>query len=203
MYASMTATARITWRALLVPLVLFVGRTHAAQLEAAFTTASRYDAVGHVVGTIAPDPDGGGALRLLAIRRTYTQNLLTKVENGQLTTWPDETVAPSSWSTFGFTGANIFQTREYVYDGYARVVVERVEGKNGTIEALTEWSYDNLGRVECEAVRMNAANFGGSAANACTLTAEGTQGPDRITRFTYDALDQNNTPRALRWHRRT
>src|SRR3546814_19088947 len=36
-----------------------------------FTYATRYDAAGRVTGTIAPDPDGAGAIKYAATRTTY------------------------------------------------------------------------------------------------------------------------------------
>jgi RHS repeat-associated protein len=58
-----------------------------------------------------------------------------------------------------------------------------------TPPTLTHYSYDNLGRLECTAVRMNAAAFPWGLP-ACTLGPQGSQGPDRITRNYYDAAGQ-------------
>jgi YD repeat-containing protein len=159
----------------------------AAQLEAPFTTATRYNAVGDVTGTIAPDPDQAGPLRLRAVRNTYSQGLLVRIETGQLTNWADESVAPADWGGYGFAALS---TREIAYDGYGRTSSERLRGADGTIESLVQHSYDGQGRVECVAVRMNKDVFASISTGACDPGTPGSQGPDRITRFTYDNLDQ-------------
>lgn len=60
----------------------------------------------------------------------------------------------------------------------------------GVTYALTQASYDVVGRPACQTVRMNPATFGTSPTSACTLATAGTFGPDRITAFTYDAANQ-------------
>jgi RHS repeat-associated protein len=172
------------------------GVAQSAQIESAYTAATRYDAAGQVVGTIQPDPDQAGPLRLLATRYTYSQGLLRSVELGELATWADETVAPASWINHGFYGANIFSTREYTYDADGRKATEGIRGSDGTLETLSQFSYDADGRVECIAVRLNPDAFGSlPVGGACALGIEGTQGADRITRFSYDSYDQVLTQR--------
>lgn len=160
---------------------------NAAQVELPYTLVSRYSPGGQLLGTIAPDPDDAGPLRYAATRYTYdtTNRLLLKVESGELSTWLDETVAPASWPGF-----SVFLTTEYTYDTYGRRVTERLIGTNGQAESLTQYSYDTWSRVQCKAVRMNPASYGSPPASACTLGAEGSDGPDRIHRYTYDVLDQ-------------
>jgi RHS repeat-associated protein len=158
-----------------------------AQVEAAYMSATRYDLAGRVTGTIAPDPDGGGPLRLKATRNTYTGARLTKVESGELSTFPNENVPVASWSGYGFT---IFLTQEFTYDAYGRKATESTRGTNGTVESLVQYSYDAGNRVQCKAVRMNPAAYSSLPASACVLGLEGTVGPDRITQYAYDALDQ-------------
>lgn len=58
-----------------------------------------------------------------------------------------------------------------------------------TITSVMQYSYDTAGRVECTAVRMNAAAFG-SLPGACAPGAVGTDGLDRVTRNVYDAAGQ-------------
>ncbi|NWM98544.1 hypothetical protein, partial [Escherichia coli] len=60
----------------------------------------------------------------------------------------------------------------------------------GVTYQVTQYSYDTAGRLECAAVRMNPAAFGSLPASACTLGAQGSQGPDRITKNVYDATGQ-------------
>lgn len=96
-------------------LALAVPVQVAAQASpSAYTSATRYDAMGRVTGTIAPDPDGAGALKHLATRTTYDgRGLPTKVETGVLSAWQSEAVAPASWGA-AFTVHNKVET---AYDG--------------------------------------------------------------------------------------
>ena len=58
----------------------------------------------------------------------------------------------------------------------------------GTSYAVTQYSYDVRGLLDCTAVRMNPAVFGSLPAGACTAsTLNVANGPDRITKNTYDA----------------
>ena len=87
-----------------------------------FTSGTRYDIDGRVVGTIAPDPDGAGSIAFAAVRNTYDVNgRLIKVEKGELAAWQSEAVAPSAWS--GFT---IFQTVDTTYDLSGRKIKDVV-----------------------------------------------------------------------------
>ena len=58
-------------------------------------------------------------------------------------------------------------------------------------KSLTQYSYNTHNLVECRAVRMNPAIYDTlfqlRISNACELQTEGESGPDRITRYTYDA----------------
>ena len=152
-----------------------------------FTSAARYDGLGRVTGTIAPDPDGAGGLGHAAARNSYDgAGRLTKVETGELAAWQSEAVAPAAWS--GFT---IFRTVETTYDGAGRKLTESVrEGAAGTIRSMTQYSYNADGRLECTAVRMNPAIFGSLPASACTLGTAGSDGPDRITRALYNVAGE-------------
>ncbi|WP_204277314.1 hypothetical protein, partial [Klebsiella oxytoca] len=69
------------------------------------------------------------------------------------------------------------------YDGSDHKVRETITS-NGAVYQVTQYSYDGAGRLECTALRMNPASFG-SLPDACTLGAEGAQGPDRIMRNIY------------------
>jgi RHS repeat-associated protein len=166
---------------------LATGTAALAQATASpHTWATRYDAVGRTVGTIAPDPDGTGPLKHAATRTTYdARGNPIRVETGELASWQSETVAPASWP--GFT---VFTTAETTYDLVNRKTTERVKGSDGVTISLMQYSYDAAGRPECTAVRMNPAVYGSLPASACTLGPEGSQGPDRITRTVYDAAGQ-------------
>jgi RHS repeat-associated protein len=150
-----------------------------------FTSATRYDGDRRVVATIAPDPDGTGPLKHAAVRNRYdAAGRLIRVEKGELATWQSEAVDPLNW-----TGFTIFSQVDTTYDAMNRKIVERVWAA-GVNHAVTQYSYDAMGRLECAAARMNPAVFSSLPANACTLGTQGTQGPDRITKNVYDAAGQ-------------
>jgi RHS repeat-associated protein len=172
-------------------LALLGSVASAQQAAAPYTFATRYNEAGQLTGTLAPDPDGTGTLAYKATRNTYettglATGLLIKVESGELSSWADESVEPKNWTSFA-----AYLTKTISYDSYARKSAERVIGSDGfTVEALTQWSYDDWDRVRCKAVRMNKlSNFASAPSDACTLGTQGADGPDRITRYTYNNLD--------------
>jgi RHS repeat-associated protein len=145
------------------------------------TTRWRYDAMRRVIGVIGPDPDGAGVLKFRATRNTYdAAGRLVKVEQGTVDSQSD-----ADWAMF-----TPLQTAETAYDPLDRKVKEWSYGTTGGTQRLTQYSYDLAGRLECTAVRMNPAVFASLPASACTLGTQGTEGPDRITRLTYDAAGQ-------------
>lgn len=147
---------------------------------AADTTAVRYDAARRVVGTIAPDPDGSGARVNAAVRTTYdSQGKVTLVENGTTNGQSD-----TAWA--GFASAN---SEEITYDSADRVKT-RAAKSGGTTYSLSQVSYDAGSRVDCEAVRMNPATYAVLPASACTHTAAGSFGADRITKYAYNAASE-------------
>ena len=164
---------------------IVVSAALAQSSPSAFTTGYRYDPAHHLVGTISPDPDGSGPLHYAAVRNTYdVAGNLTKVEDGELAAWQDETIAPSAWSGF-----SVFRTRDMTYDVMDRKVTEGTSS-SGTTFTLTQFSYDPLGQLECTAVRMNPAAYGSLPASACTLGTTGVNGPDRITKDVRDPAEQ-------------
>jgi RHS repeat-associated protein len=75
------------------------------------------------------------------------------------------------------------------YDANARKATDATV-VGGTTTALTQYSYDNLGRSICTAQRMNQATFTSLPATACTLGTAGSFGNDRITVTNYDVASQ-------------
>lgn len=169
---------------------------HAQSAPSNYTYATRYDAIGRAVGTIAPDPDGSGPLRHMAVRNTYdVAGRLIRVETGELSAWQGESVAPADWS--GFT---VYRRLDTSYDALDRKAVEGTTGRDWasgstSLTGVTQYSYNDLGLLECTAVRMNPAAWGSLPASACSLGAEGPHGPDRITRTVYDAAGQQTEVR--------
>jgi YD repeat-containing protein len=173
---------RLAWLAALGLLMPSLAQGQSA--PSAFTSVVRYDAAGRVTGAIEADPDGGGALGYPAARSSYdSAGRLVRVEKGELAAWPLDNVAPANWP--GFTVSNRLDTE---YDGSDHKVRETITS-NGAVYQVTQYSYDGAGRLECTALRMNPASFG-SLPDACTLGAEGAQGPDRIMRNIYDSAGQ-------------
>ncbi|MDP9421339.1 MAG: RHS repeat-associated core domain-containing protein [Pseudomonadota bacterium] len=163
--------------------VLGAAPAFAQSSPSAYTSASRYDALGRVTGTIAPDAEGAAPWSFLAVRNTYDDwGRLTKVESGVLNTWQSEAVAPKDWSTSVFT---VHSTVDRTYDNLGHKLSETVRGDNGAIASLAQFKYYPSGELECTAVRMNPAAFASPPASACTLGTEGSNGPDRITRNEY------------------
>jgi hypothetical protein len=109
---------------------------NAQSAASAFTSAIRYDNVGRVTGTIAPDPDGTGPIHYAAARNTYdAAGRLMRVEKGELATWQSEAVAPVSWSGLAAaTAAEIVQLEKPV-DVFSRhrmlVTASRNTGRKG------------------------------------------------------------------------
>jgi RHS repeat-associated protein len=143
------------------------------------TARMRYDSGRRLVGTVSPDPDGSGALKHRAVRNTYTNGLLTKAEQGNVNSQSD-----SDWAAF-----STLQETRTEYDSNARPVVRKLVS-GSTVYALTQTSYDALGRPECTAQRMNGAAFGSLPSSACTLGTAGSYGPDRIVKTFRDAAGQ-------------
>ncbi|HET9638267.1 MAG TPA: RHS repeat-associated core domain-containing protein [Allosphingosinicella sp.] len=143
------------------------------------TVRMRYDNGRRVVGTVSPDPDGSGALKHRAVRNTYTNGLLTKAEQGNVNSQSD-----SDWAAF-----SSLQEVQTDYDSNARPVVQKLVSGSATY-ALTQTSYDALGRPECSAQRMNSAAFGSLPSSACSLGTAGSYGPDRIVKTFRDAAGQ-------------
>ena len=127
-------------------------------------------------GRIGPAQPGGFSL---AQRTSYDgAGRAWKVESGHI---PGQ--SESSWPFF-----SVNQSSTVTFDSYGRPIKQAGIGSNGATQALVQTSYDTAGRVTCVATRMNAAKFGSPPSSACSLGTQGTFGPDRIAKYTYDAL---------------
>lgn len=135
-----------------------------------------YDADRELIGTISADPDGAGSLKNRAQRLSYNgDGLIYRTEIGTTNGQSD-----TAWSAF-----SALQQTDVQFDGNGRPSRATVSA-GGTTYNLTEVSYDALGRSLCSAVRMKSSAFGATL-EACSLTSPaGSDGPDRITRTTYD-----------------
>lgn len=177
-------TASAPFTALWLVFVAVEARAQASASD--FTSAARYDDFGRVTGTITADPDGAGGNPFVAIRNSYdAAGRLSRVENGTLSSWQDDTKTPANWIGF----ISLAQT-DFTYDGFDRKLTETVSS-SGTPYKVTQYSYDIFGRPECTAVRMNPATWSALPASACTLAATSSvYGPDRITKNIYDEAGQ-------------
>ena len=157
--------------------------------SASYRYESRYSSGGLLLAEISPK--SGNEDARLAKRYLYEHpsrpSLVTSIEHGKLTQWYDETVAPSEWDF------EVTYVQRITYDPYGR---KAFEGKvdpldRGTYHTLTQFSYDDRNRVQCQAVRMNkdALTPEQSPSSACTLGVEGADGEDRITKYEYDSRD--------------
>jgi len=134
------------------------------------TVRMRYDSGRRLIGTVSPDPDGGGTLKPRATRNTYADGLLVKVEQGNVASQSD-----TDWAAF-----TPLQEANTVYDVNARPVTTHLAA-GGTTYAVSDTLYDSLGRVDCSVQRMDVSGFAALAASSCG-SATG-----RIARTTYDA----------------
>jgi RHS repeat-associated protein len=138
-----------------------------------------YNSVRQKTGEIGRDPDGAGPLMREAVRYTYDgAGKLISVRSGKA-------LGQSQSSLDGMT-----VEREVVtdYDAHGRKSKERYLA-SGNIYAINQFSYDEQGRIKCSAVRMDRSQWSGQV-DACVPQLSGPDGPDRITRYSYDAVGQ-------------
>jgi RHS repeat-associated protein len=145
------------------------------------TTTYRYNANREVVGEISPDPDVGGPLPRIATRTSYNAvGEIVSVDQGNVSDATD-----AAWANFTTN-----RSTTTTYDSYGRKVRDTVSA-GGAVSAITQYSYDAAGRLDCTAVRMNPASFASPPTSACTLSAPpGNYGPDRISENIYNAAGE-------------
>lgn len=147
-------------------------------------TSYRYDAARQRIGVVAPDPDGAGARLPLAQRSTYNADgQVTLVETGNVANASD-----TAWAAFA-----PIRSVQSVYDANSRLTKTLAQAPNGSggslTFAVTQNSYDAMGRLSCTAVRMDPAQWD-SQTDACVPQTTSANGPDRVTRTTYDAASR-------------
>lgn len=147
------------------------------------TTRYVYDALRRLVATMGADPDGTGPLPVPVTRTTYNgDNQPTLVEIGSAVDRSDAALAAM------IVDRQIVTT----YDSSGRRASESLVA-GGASRSVSQYAYDPAGRPECTAVRMNPAVYAALPASACSLGAQGSFGPDRITRNVYDWAGQLKT----------
>lgn len=148
------------------------------------TVWTHYDTMRRPRVTVAPDPDGAGALVYRASRTTYdADGQPTLVEQGSVTT-PSNCSAANNFCASTMT---VLAKSTVAYDSYGRKILESVlNNATGLPEAVKQYAYDSAGRVECVATRMNPAVYASLPA-ACSQSTAGSFGADPIVRTTYNA----------------
>lgn len=102
------------------------------------TVRMHYDRGRRIVGTISPNPDGGGALKHRAVRNTYTNGLLTKAEQGTVNSQSD-----SDWEAF----SSLQEVQiDYDYLVTGEVAAVREKGATSGAGVLATFGHDDLGR---------------------------------------------------------
>ncbi|WP_373475673.1 RHS repeat domain-containing protein [Sphingorhabdus sp.] len=143
------------------------------------TSHFRYNKVREVIGQIGPDPDGSGPKPRVAKRTSYNPDgTVSQLEIGTVNGASD-----TDWAAFVSSQQSVNS-----YDAYGRLVKNTVTA-GGTTIAVTQYSYDSVGRLSCTAQRMDPAQWN-SQTDACTPQTTGAFGPDRVTKNTYDIADQ-------------
>jgi len=141
----------------------------------------RYDDLRRLEGVIGPDPDGGGVLKRRASRTTFnTRGLPAAQERGTV-----NGVSDAAWAAFSSLEK---QTMASDTNG---VPIKSTLVSGGTTHAVVQYTYDNKGRPQCTALRMNPSVFG-SLPSGCTASSVGSFGSDRISRTYYDATNRVN-----------
>jgi RHS repeat-associated protein len=165
------------------------------------TTAYTYDAAGRVLSQDGPLPGNGDTAYFTydilgrkiwevgpvgeantrpATRTTYrdADDQVTLVETGYVD-------AAGSTASFVLTAR-----AETTYNARRLATRSSVLDAGGARYSVTQITYDSRNRELCTAVRMNPANWlGTGSGDACALRENGStgpNGPDRITRKTYD-----------------
>jgi RHS repeat-associated protein len=144
------------------------------------TTVWKFDGMRRVVGTISPDPDDAGPMKFRATRNTFDPaGRVVKVERG----------ITAGQSDAHFASFVPIESVETEYDLLDRATKITTKGGSAAYN-VSQQSYDLFGRIECKAVRMNPAVFASLPVSACSPSQIGSNGPDRITRYYYDAAGQ-------------
>jgi RHS repeat-associated protein len=141
----------------------------------------QYDKFGRKIweiGELAPNN-----LRL-AKKFTYrdSDDKVTRVETG--------TVACTTGCDTASLTLTLQQQADTNYDS-RRYPIREVTSKAPTTYTVTDRSFLDRGLAECSTVRMNLAALPAATAHgACALGTQGSDGPDRITKNSYDSLGQ-------------
>ena len=135
----------------------------------------RYDILGRKTWEIGPaNADGTRPAKRYTYRNS--DDKVIAVETGTI---PD----PNN------TTLTVYDRVDTAYDAH-RNPIQMATSSNGTTYKVDNAAFDDRGQQTCDTVRMNAAVFASLPASACTLSTQGSAGPDRITYKSYDAAGQ-------------
>lgn len=142
------------------------------------TTRMRYDTLRRMIGVVGPDPDGAGVLKYRGQRFTYNaDNQVTVIENGTVNSQSDP-----DWANF----VSLQQLTSTYDAATARKSKDVLTAPTtATTYRIIQYSYDSLGRPECQALRMSGS---ASPASACNQPSPVPGVADRISRTIYDAV---------------
>jgi len=157
--------------------------TSEGPLGSAQTSMVRYDLAGDVIGKVAPDPDDSNPSKFPATRYSYDSwGHAYLVESGTVNSLSD-----SDWSAFSQVQNSLTE-----YDSYGRAVRQKSRDSSNAIYQVADTVYDaSTGQVQCTRLRMDMTNSTtmGNASDSCsTIQTTGSNGPDRVTYNSYDAL---------------
>ncbi|MEG3768536.1 RHS repeat-associated core domain-containing protein [Alteromonas sp. 14N.309.X.WAT.G.H12] len=134
-------------------------------------TYYKYDDVGRKTWEIGPETQAGTRVANKYEYRPQDDNV-TQATTGSVN-------SPSS------TSLTVIREQVNQYSPYGNILITKT-GANGSYDTLTQFSYDGLNRVICEATRMNPSKFSSLPDSACVLATTGNYGPDRIVKNEYD-----------------
>jgi RHS repeat-associated protein len=141
---------------------------------AADTTRHYYDIARQHLGSVGPDPDGGGALARRATRSGYDNwGRQTRTDTGTAADQSDNALAAMA----------ILQTKQQTLDDAGRTR-SSASWTGGSVHSRTDYAYDLAGRATCTALRMNSSTFA-SVTDGCSVGADAGFGPDRVTKIQY------------------
>jgi len=68
------------------------------------------------------------------------------------------------------------------------LVTKQTSGSPSRVDTVSQTTYDAQNQAQCTAIRMNPSVFSSLPSSACTLGSQGSYGPDRIVKHSYDKL---------------